>query len=352
MRDIFPTLERWVGEDRRFALATVTNTWGSSPRPVGSMMGVREDGLICGSVSGGCVESAVIESALAALADGRHRQLHFGQLTDDEVWNVGLSCGGEIDVWIDPMPVERDRALWDRVAELVKRDEPFTLTTILGPASDSQSPPANPSPAPGGGGEGAHAESSTSRYPFTRQTIEALDPVMPTGMAASSRQLAFIQSVPSRDKLIIIGAVHIAIPLVGFARDLGFETIVIDPRGTFSVEERFAVLPDRMLSMWPEKAFESVALTGSTYAVLLTHDPKIDDKALSALLKSQVAYIGALGSRSTHAARRGRLLAAGFGEDDLKRIHGPVGLSIGAKSPAEIALSIMAEIVQVRRAQS
>jgi xanthine dehydrogenase accessory factor len=336
MRDIFPTLERWVGEGHRFALATVTNTWGSSPRPVGSMMGVREDGLICGSVSGGCVESAVIESALASLADGQHRQLHFGQLTDDEVWDVGLSCGGEIDVWIDPLPVQRDRAIWDRLAELVKRDEPFTLVTLLVWGS---------SPVPG-------ATSTKSSGPIVEQSIEAFDPASPTGMAAETDRAAFVQPIPSRDKLVIIGAVHIAIPLVGFARDLGFETIVIDPRGTFSVEERFEVLPDRMLSMWPEKAFKSVALTGSTYAVLLTHDPKIDDKALSALLKSQVVYIGALGSRSTHAARRERLLAAGFGEEDLKRIHGPVGLSIGAKSPAEIALSIMAEIVQVRRAQS
>jgi xanthine dehydrogenase accessory factor len=160
----------------------------------------------------------------------------------------------------------------------------------------------------------------------------------------------FIQVLAQRERLIIVGAVHIAIPLVGFARQLGFETIVVDPRPALASPERFDVAPDKIVSKWPEQALAEIDITPETYAVVLTHDPKIDDVALEAFLRSPAKYVGALGSRATQEKRRVYLREKGFTEEDLARIHGPVGLNIGARSPEEIALAIVAEIVQVRRA--
>jgi xanthine dehydrogenase accessory factor len=159
----------------------------------------------------------------------------------------------------------------------------------------------------------------------------------------------FIHVLPTRERLIIVGAVHIAIPLVKFAKELGFETVVIDPRPALASAERFATEPDSMIAQWPEQALSGVEITPETYTVVLTHDPKIDDVALEAFLRSPAAYIGALGSRVTQEKRRKYLREKGFSDEDLARIHGPVGLNIGARSPEEIALSIAAEIVQVRR---
>lgn len=159
----------------------------------------------------------------------------------------------------------------------------------------------------------------------------------------------FLNVLARREKLVIVGAVHIAVPLVQMAAMLGFETIVVDPRSALANVERFSTPPDRIVVDWPEAALEGIGLDPATYAVVLTHDPKIDDVALAVLLKSPVAYIGALGSRVTQGKRRATLLAQGSTEADLDRIHGPIGLNIGARSPEEIALSILAEIVQVRR---
>lgn len=328
MRDVLPTLDQWASEGRRFATATVTRTWGSSPRPIGSVMGIREDGFVVGSVSGGCVEGAVIEAALQALHDGQSRELTFSGITDETAWEVGLSCGGSIQVWIDPLPVEREPCQWAEIVENIRSDRPFVILTELEPYSRTLWQPGLPAP---------HAVQEAYRDRASRE------------VELEGRRL-FLQVLPSRERLLIVGAVHIAMPLIKFAKELGFETVVIDPRGSFAQPERFETVPDRLIAAWPEQALSAMKLTVETYAVVLTHDPKIDDAALTILLKSPVAYIGALGSRTTQAKRRTELAALGFSEEDLARIHGPVGLAISARSPQEIALSIMAEIVQVRNA--
>jgi xanthine dehydrogenase accessory factor len=275
-------------------------------------MAVREDGVFAGSVSGGCVEGAVIAAALDALHDGRLRSLAFGGEPDASLWQIGLSCGGSIQVWVDPTPFP-----WDDILRLLKSDEPFALVT----RED----------------DGAKAV-----------RVESPEPV--SAMAELDGRRHFVQAFPRRERLIVVGAVHISIPLVKLAKDLGFETIVIDPRATFADEERYEVRPDRLIAKWPNEALDPRMLTEQTYAAVLTHDPKIDDQALELLLQSPVRYIGALGSRSTHAERRDRLANAGLQPATLDRIHGPIGLGIGARTTEEIALSIMAEIVQVRRA--
>ncbi len=329
LREVFPTLWAWNSEGRRFATATVTQTWGSSPRPVGSVMGIRDDGLICGSVSGGCVETAVIEASLAAIADGQARELNFDEVTDDSVWDVGLSCGGKIQVRVDPEPALAHQELWRAIAAKLEADQPVVLATNLATDGLTLWSPGEMDPL-GGAIQAAYAARKSSE-------------VIVDG------QRHFLNVVASRERLVIVGSVHIAVPLVKFAKEVGFETVVVDPRGAFANPERFPVPPDQFVVAWPGKAFEQVPLTSDTYVAVLTHDPKIDDVALEIALKSQVAYIGALGSRVTQAKRREHLRTVGFSDGDLQRIHGPIGLDIGARSPEEIALSIIAEIVQVKR---
>ncbi len=310
MRDV---LNAWHRDGHAFATALVIQTWGSSPRPVGALMGIREDGVVVGSVSGGCVESAVIQAALEALADGQPRLLDFGSLTDEQVWEVGLSCGGQIRVWVDPRPTTRRG--WGLV-------EPQVIITKLDTGEQWLWPGDELPPA-----QAAIAE--------TRTTQE--------------REGFFYHAISPPDRLLIIGAVHIAVPLVRFAKSLEFEVIVVDPRPALAIAERFLDPPDQMIVAWPDEVLDSLSLDGSVYAVVLTHDPKIDDAALVHLLRSPVAYVGALGSRMTQAKRRAFLAEQGFSETELDRIHGPVGLDIGARTPEEIALAIMAEIVQIRR---
>lgn len=302
MHDILPFLDAGRESGKRMAIAIVVQTWGSSPRPAGAMMAVSEDGRVAGSVSGGCVEGAVIKAAMAVIKYGTPQRLEFDELKDEDVWAVGLSCGGRIDIAV------------------FRADHEVLL---------------------------AASKRAHSRVPF-HLTVEMSE----TPTLALDEGDGIHLGYPAPERLVIIGGVHIAIPLLAFARELEFETILIEPRSTFAQPDRFPVPADRVIESWPAPALEELVLDASTYAVLLTHDPKIDDQALHILLRSEVAYVGSLGSRSTQSQRRDRLAKEGFTEEEIARIHGPVGLSIGAKSPAEIALSIMAEIVQVRRSRS
>lgn len=298
-------------------------------------MGVREDGAVVGSVSGGCVESAVIQASLEALGTGLPKMLDFGALSDESVWEVGLSCGGRIQVWVDPDPDRRE--IWRRTLDLVRRNRPAVLVTRFEPFEQWLWEPTGqigPMGPPG----------------LMGPVMESLDSKS-SGDIEVEGERYFVQVLSQRERLVIVGAVHIAIPLVRFAKELGFETVVIDPRPALASSERFLTVPDAMVAKWPEEALASMELTAETYAVVLTHDPKIDDVALAVFLRSPVKYIGALGSRVTQEKRRRELASHGFTDVDLARIHGPVGLNIGARSPEEIALSIVAEIVQVRRAQ-
>ena len=331
MRDVLPTLEQWTTEGHKFATATVTKTWGSSPRPIGAIMGIRDDGLIIGSVSGGCVETTVIEEAQKALQTGLPKELKFEAIGEDSLWDVGLSCGGQIQIWIEPDPQFRSPEIWQQVVQNIKTEQPCIVITKM---SDSTTIIWKP------GQEDIYGGILQSAL-ANRESQEV--------MVEGDR--LFLNVLSTREKVVIIGSVHIAVPLVKFVKELGFETVIIDPRSAFANTDRFPVCPDQILCEWPDSGLSKLNLNADTYAVVLTHDPKIDDVALAILLKSPVAYIGALGSRVTQAKRRDTLREQGFTDHDLQRIHGPVGLNIGARSPEEIALSIAAEIVQVRRSE-
>ncbi|MEH3122220.1 MAG: XdhC family protein [Sphingomonas phyllosphaerae] len=294
---VFAAAAAWKGEP--LALATVVSTWGSAPRPRGSHMLVHADGRFEGSVSGGCVEGDILDTAAQVIAGAPFAVKTYG-VADDSAWQVGLPCGGEISVMVQPVSADGfDPELFDRIAEARAAGQSLTVTTDL----------------------------STGHADLRPQE---------TGEV-------FVNRYDPPRRLLIVGAVQIAQSLAALATTLGIEVVVIDPRGRFLTEERFpgVTLDDR----WPDEAVTAWKPGRATAVVTLSHDIKIDDPALTAALASDAAYVGALGSRRSHAARRERLAASGVEADQLDRIDGPVGIDIGAIGPAEIALSIAAAMV-------
>ena len=287
----------WQGEP--MAIATVISTWGSAPRPRGSHMLVHADGRFEGSVSGGCVENDILQAAAEVIAGAPFQVRNYG-VADAAAWEVGLPCGGEIAVMVQPVSAEGfDPELFDRIAEARDAGGALTVTTDLATGHSDARP------------------------------IE-------TGQV-------FVNRYDPPRRLLIVGAVQIAQALAQLAAPLGIEIIVIDPRARFLTEERFpgVALDDR----WPDEAVAAYRPGPSTAVVTLSHDIKIDDPALVAALATDAAYVGALGSRKSHAARRERLAAAGVAAADIDRIDAPVGIDIGAIGPSEIALSIAAAMV-------
>ncbi|MEJ6398622.1 XdhC family protein [Yoonia sp. 208BN28-4] len=302
----------WHDAGRKVALATVVDTWGSAPRPTGSHLVIDADGAMEGSVSGGCVEGAVVAEAQDALGEGASRLLEYG-VSDDDAFAVGLACGGRIRVLVDTiggsLPVD---LLRDLVAMRAAKT-PVSYVVDLEGASR----------------EIGQVADDPARFRSDR-----------SGIAEDGRTFTRIYNPPLR--LIVVGAVHIAQHLVPMAQACGFDTVVIDPRGAFGSAARF---PDQDIDdAWPDDAIAALAPDARTAVVTLTHDPKLDDPAIIAALDSPAFYIGSLGSTRTHAKRAARL------DRDLTRLHAPVGLDIGSKTPAEIAVSIMAQIIaQLRR---
>ncbi len=319
----------WMGAKRKVALATVTRTWGSAPRPAGSQMAVRDDGAFSGSVSGGCVEGSVIAEAEAALSDGKARNLKFG-VSNEDAWAVGLACGGTIEIHVAPVLAAPQQSA---IAALKKaRDEKRAVALATDLASGESRVLY-----PGEAGTGALEEAA--RLQARRDE---------SGTVEADGKSWFLTLFNPPLDLAIIGAVHIAQPLSRIASLADYAVRIIDPRTAFATQERF---PGATLSHdWPDEALANAPLTARSAIVALTHDPKLDDPALIAALKSPAFYIGALGSRTTHARRLERLTAQGFAGRELARIHGPIGLDIGARSPAEIAVAILGEMTaQLRK---
>lgn len=341
MRDVLSDIDRWRAQGQAIALATVIQTWGSAPRGVGAKMALTPGGEIAGSVSGGCVEGAVFEAGVQTLKSGRPQLLHFG-VADETAWEVGLACGGTIEVFVEPL----DLALYDRLRAALVDERPAAVVTVVrGPAAllghklmvyDDGSTFGTLS-----------AELDTAVLEMARAALASGQAQRLTLPQATEPVEVFIEVNLPSPTLIIVGGVHIAIALTAIAKALGYRTVVVDPRRAFGSEVRFPHA-DRLIRAWPDEALAQVGLTSSTAVVMLTHDPKLDDPALKIALSSPAFYIGALGSRTTQAKRRRRLLEAGLSEAQLARLHGPIGLDLGARTPEEIALAVMAQIVAVR----
>lgn len=340
MRDILDQVERWRDSGERVAIATVIQTWGSAPRQAGSAMALTAGGKIAGSVSGGCVETAVVESGLRSLSTGRPELLRFG-VTDETAWSVGLACGGTIEVFVDPVRGET----FDAVRTAIRDGRPTAVATVVAGTEENLGRRllvSEDGTVTGGLGESFDAA-------VVAEARKALAGGAPKRLEPTPERPAeiFIDVLQPPPRLIVVGGVHIAIPLVAIAKTLGYRTVVVDPREKFGSAERFPDV-DRIVSAWPDRALGEIGIDAATAVAVLTHDPKLDDPALAAALRSPAFYVGALGSRRTQEQRRQRLLEAGLDEEMLARLHAPIGLPIGGRSPGEIALSIMAQIVEAR----
>lgn len=333
MRDVLDDIERWRAEKRAVALATVVATWGSAPRTVGGKMAVSADGQIAGSVSGGCVEGAVVEAAREALASRQPRLLKFG-VSDDTAWSVGLACGGAIEVFVEPLSDE----IYPPVRDALREERPAAVATVL---------------------RGSEGEVGLKLAVFPDgAAVGASDPAMLEGARAAladgrSRRAEiggreiFIDVLLPSPRLVVVGGVHIAVALIALARTLGFRAVLVDPRESFGNAKRFPHA-DQIVSAWPAEALAALDLNAGTAVAVLTHDPKLDDPAIVAALASPAFYVGALGSSRTQEKRRARLTAAGLDESALARLYAPIGLDLGGRSPEEIALAVMAQIVAAR----
>jgi xanthine dehydrogenase accessory factor len=337
MRDVLEPVESWLARGRTVALGTVVETWGSAPRAAGSRMAVSDDGGLAGSVSGGCVETAVVEAAREILKGAPPRLLHFG-VADDTAWAVGLACGGKIEVFVEALAPD----VFGAARESLRRDEPAALATVItGPASA-----VGKTLFLSAGGPGPGSVEEPLRTLALEAAQAALAAGRPTRVHAGEIEL-FVDVLLPPPTLVVVGGVHIAVALVSLARTMGFRSVVVDPRVAFANRERFPHA-DRLETAWPDEALASVGLTASTAVAVLTHDPKLDDPALRTALPSPAFYVGALGSPRTQAKRRQRLLEAGLTEAQVSRLHAPIGLDLGGRSPEEIALAVMAEVVATR----
>ena len=341
MREVLKKLDQWIEAGEDVALATLIDTHGSSPRPAGARFCCTRTGQMAGSVSSGCIEGDVFERALEVMRDEQPTIQRYGIEAADGV-AVGLSCGGEVDVLIEPF--QSDEA-WGAVVQAVGERRAIAHCVALEP-NDLQ---------------GRHMAFDESGHCFgsilpgiDEAIVEQSLKLLKDGGQCQIEEVidgktlrVFVQALAPPPRLLVIGATHTAIPLVEIASTLGFETFVSDPRSPFAHRDRFPTV-DHLLLEWPEQALSSLTLDHRCHIVTLSHDLKFDIPALACALRSQVRYIGALGSRRTHAGRLERLREFGFSDVELRRIHTPVGLDLGARTPEEIALAILAEIVAVR----
>ena len=309
MKDVLDTLERWAGDGLRFATATVVKTERSAPREPGAMLAVSERGEVAGSVTGGCVEPAVYEEAQAVLAGGPPRLVSYG-IADEDAFEVGLPCGGTVHIFLST--VERD--LVEELVRAARSEKPIALAvTIAGPE-------------------------------IGRQEIVALNGHFEAGIEGDTFFLPFAP----RPEMYIFGAVDHAAAVARVGQFLGYRVTICDARARFATRERFPEA-DEVVVEWPDEFLRRSPVDGRTAICVLTHDHKFDVPLLKAAVETPAGYIGAMGARRTTESRNERLRAEGVTDEQLARIHAPIGLKIGSRTPEEVAVAVAAEIVATRR---
>ena len=306
----------WASKGEPVVLATVIETWGSAPRRVGAQMALGLNGKMQGSVSGGCIENAVASEAHETIKTKKIRLLEYG-VSSEDAFSVGLACGGKIRVMLEPVghtvSLENLQKLVDFRKNKVSVAYAVNITT-------------------------GETKLETNKY-YKRLINDS------SGFEEENNIFVTVHNSPTR--VVIVGAVHIAQNLVKLAKIANFDPIVVDPRSGFANSERFK--SQTIIEEWPDTALSQISIDRNTAIILLTHDPKLDDPALELALNSDAFYIGALGSKKTHAARIDRMNKLGFDLECTNRISGPIGLDIGASNPAEIAISILAEVISKLR---
>jgi xanthine dehydrogenase accessory factor len=353
MRELLDTLEAWRREGASIGRAVVVRTFGSAPRPEGAVLLYAADGRIAGSVSGGCVEGAAAEEIDKARASGNARVIRYG-ISDEQAWDVGLACGGTIDVLVQPALPEP--VVGAATASLGAGGHGAAVVTPL----PGDSPPAAfGAHEPGEGAppepelvvhEDGRLDGTLGRPELDAALVEGALEALRRG---TSRTLElgdrsyFVEAFPVRPRLVVVGAVEVARSLVRLARELGYETVVIDGRASFATAERFPDV-DGLVVGWPDEVADEIGLGPNDAVAVLTHDVKFDEPAIVEALRRGCRYVGAVGSRKTQADRRARLREAGVDDAALAELHGPIGLDLGGRAPAETALAILAEIVAER----
>jgi len=353
MKELLDTLAGWEHDGVAVGRAVVVRTFGSAPRPEGAVLLYAADGRIAGSVSGGCVEGAAAEEIDKARADGHARVIRYG-ISDEQAWDVGLACGGTIDVLVEP--VAPAAVITAARGSLGPTGQGAAVVTPL----PADSPPGEFGPhQPGAGAppepelvvdDEGRLEGTLGSAELDAQLVSAAGEALKRGLSRTvelgGRSL-FIEVFPVRPRLVVVGAVEVARSLVRLARELGFETVVIDGRASFATAERFPDV-DRLIVGWPDEVADEISLGPNDAVAVLTHDVKFDEPAISEALRRGCRYVGAVGSKKTQGDRRARLREAGVSDDELDRLRGPVGLDLGGRAPAETALAILAEVVAER----
>lgn len=341
MKELLADLRRWQLGNEEIALATLVAVRGSAPRLPGARLALTRGAQLSGSVSGGCVENDVIHHAMAVLDSNRPALVTYG-ISDEQGFEVGLSCGGSIDVLIEPF---RDDETWRALARALENQEPAACCIGLSPE-----PLLARKLVVAGDGRG----------------LGGIDPALDPDLTAEARRLlprgetraltlpfeggesrVLVETFPPPLRLFIVGATHTAIHLCRMAREVGYRVTILDARSAFATEERFPDA-DEVRCAWPHEVLENERLDAYAYVVTLTHDSKVDVPALSCALRAGARYVGALGSRATHERRKAVLIESGFTQAELARIHAPVGLDLGGRAPGEIALAILAEMLAAR----
>jgi xanthine dehydrogenase accessory factor len=352
MKELLDAIHAWGVDPAELGRAVVVRAFGSTPRPEGASLVATADGRLAGSVSGGCVEGAAAEEIERARADDVSRVIRYG-ISDQQAWDVGLACGGAIDVLVEPF-------VRPELLELF--GGPGGAALVIPLPADSPGPdPRRHDPGPGEApppsmvvaGDGSLAGSTGSAeadVALVRAARELLDRGRSGTVQVAERQY-FVESHPVAPRLVVVGATQVAIPLVRFARELGYVTVVVDARAAFATRGRFPDV-DGLVVGWLDDVADEIGLGPADAVVVLSHDTKVDEPAIVEGLRRGCRYVGAIGSRKTQAERRARLLAAGVPEADLARLRGPIGLDLGGREPAETALAIMAEVVAQRFGRS
>ncbi len=351
MRELFDDIERWQAAGKRSALARVVDMDGSGPRDPGAAMAVNEDGEVAGSVSGGCVEGAVLTEGLSVLRKGQPKLVTYG-IADDDAFAVGLTCGGTIQIFIDP-PSEID----DGIRAVLRTGEPAALATIIeGPNTGAKLLVRPGSPAGRTAPIGTLGDADLDRV-IERDALGELEAgrtgVRHYGLHGEARReegvAVFIESFAPPPRMVIFGAIDFTAALARLGKLLGYRVTVCDARPVFATPARFP-MADEVVSEWPDRYLAKVGgeLGPRDAVCVLTHDPKFDVPAIQAALATRAGYLGAMGSRRTHDKRVERLREAGVDDAGIARVMAPVGLDIGARTPEETAVSICAEIIAAR----
>jgi xanthine dehydrogenase accessory factor len=351
VRDILDLISKWWDAGETFGLATVVSTFSSAPREPGAAMAVSPAGEVVGSVSGGCVEGAVYELAGEVIASGQPVLKRYG-ISDDTAFSVGLTCGGLIDIYVEPVSRDSFPELGEIVAA-VRAETPLAVATVVaGPGEVSArrviwADPDRASQGALGSGDRLDEAVDDDARGMIAQGTTGVRRYGPDGERRLDDLSVFVQSFTPPPQMLVFGAIDFAAAVARAGKFLGYRVTVCDARPVFATASRFPDA-DEVVTDWPHRYLARIDTDARTVICVLTHDPKFDVPLLEVALRRPAAYIGAMGSRRTHEDRLARLREAGLTADELARLRSPIGLDLGARTPEETAVAIAAELIQLR----